>query len=93
MENAERIDASELSSLEISDVMSMEPGDEFFWVPFGDYEILVRLREGANPHACATACSVFGLVELPEEWDRTCREKTVNGERLFGVFRGEEAQE
>ncbi|MGH8926169.1 MAG: hypothetical protein ACREA0_32380 [bacterium] len=70
----------------LREVMSIERGDVIYTVPVNDYQILARLRPDASPHLYATSCDALALVELPEGWEGSCLERSVDGQRLTGVF-------
>lgn len=86
MATATGIDAAEIPTEQLKEVMSVEPGDEIFTIPVGDFEVLARMRQGTASHLYATSCNVLIMIELPDGWDGTCLERTVDGQRVAGVF-------
>lgn len=86
MANAHPIEYGEVPTVELRQVMAYEVGDQLFRLPVQEYEVVVRLRAGARPHIYATSCDVLNLVDLPEGWEGTCLERTVDGQRQTGVF-------
>lgn len=93
MEDAREITPDDIYTEGLRQVMSVETDDVIYTVPMKDYEILARLRPDASPHLYATSCDVLALVELPEGWEGSCLERTVDGQRLTGVFNYGEVSE
>lgn len=86
MKDAVEIRVEEIPTPELNEAISPEEGDQLFRVPVDGFEALVRLRAGHPPHIYATSCDVLILVDLPDGWDGTCLERTINGERQTGTF-------
>ena len=86
MGNAVEIRSTDIPTSDLREAMSPEEGDQLFRVPVDDFEVLVRLRAGNRPHMYATSCDVLAEVDLPDGWEGTCLERTVNGERETGKF-------
>lgn len=86
MENAVEIRVEDIPTPELREAISPEEGDQLFHVPVDDFQVLVRLRAGNRPHMYATSCDVLANVDLPDGWDGTCLERTINGERETGTF-------
>lgn len=86
MVDAVAIEPEDLPTPELREAISPEEGDQLFRVPVDDFEVLVRLRAGNLPHMYATSCDVLAEVDLPDGWEGTCLERTVNGERETGTF-------
>jgi hypothetical protein len=86
MANAVQIDAEDIFTEALVEVVEPGPADSFFAVPVSEFQLLVRLRPGVPAHLYATSCDVLIQVELPHGWEGTCLERTVNGERELGVF-------
>lgn len=86
MEGAVEISVDDIPTPELSEAISPEEGDQLFRVPVDSFEALVRLRAGDRPHIYATSCDVLALVDLPDGWDGTCLERTVDDQRQTGTF-------
>lgn len=86
MDDAVEIEIPGIPTQQLREAISPQEGDQLFAVPVGEFQVLVRLRAGSRPHLYATACDVLALVDLPQGWDGTCLERTVNGERETGRF-------
>lgn len=59
-------------------------------IPSDGHQILVRLRPGSSPHLYATSCDVLTGVDLPRGWEGTCLERTLNQQRVIGLFEYED---
>jgi hypothetical protein len=86
MANAVQIGVEDIFTEALVEVVEPGPADSFFAVPVSEFQLLVRLRPGASAHLYATSCDVLIQVGLPEGWEGTCLERTVNGELKLGVF-------
>ena len=86
MENAVEIAAEDLPTPELREAISSETGDQLFRAPVDGFEVLVRLRAGNRPHIYATSCDELAGGNLPDGWDGTCLERTINGERETGTY-------
>ena len=86
MGDAVSIDPGGIPTSELREAISPEVGDQLFSVPVDDFEVLVRLRAGNRPHMYATSCDLLAEVNLPDGWEGTCLERTVDGERETGTF-------
>lgn len=86
MGDAVSIEPEDIPTPELREAISPEDGDQLFRVPVDDFEVLVRLRAGNRPHMYATSCDFLAEVNLPDGWEGTCLERTVNGERETGTF-------
>jgi len=93
MADAREITPGDIYTEALREVASLETGDVIYTVPVNEYQILARLRPDASPHLYATSCDVLALVELPEGWEGSCLERTVDGQRLTGVFSYAEVSE
>jgi hypothetical protein len=67
-------------------VADLQPGDELFRLPVGDYAVLVRVRAGEPTLMFGTSCDVVSAAPLPEGWHGVCLEYTDQGRRLLGTF-------
>ncbi len=86
MADATEISPGGIPTQDLGDVIDPQPGDQLYTVPVGRFAIFVRLRAGTRPHMYATSCDVLAEAELPQGWEGTCLERTVNGKREHGVF-------
>lgn len=84
---------SDATPVEVEDVENSlpdgfvsHPDDDWYSIPAGDFRAFVLIREGEPPHVYATSCDVLDAVELPDGWDASCKEMTVDGVRVRGVF-------
>lgn len=71
---------------DLEKVMAVEEDDQLFAVPVGEYRVLARFREGKPPHLYATSCDALAQVDLPDGWEGTCLERTIDGQRVSGIF-------
>lgn len=67
-------------------VMDVEDSDRIFTIPAGEHQLLARIRPEAAPHLYATSCDVLASIDLPDGWEGTCLERTIDGQRVTGVF-------
>lgn len=86
MANAVELGVEDIPTEALVEVIDPGPADSFFAIPVSEFQVLVRLRPGTPAHLYATSCDVLIQVGLPEGWEGTCLERTVNGERVLGVF-------
>lgn len=86
MAAAREIQAEDIFTQDLREAIAPEESDQLFAVPVDDFEVVARFRPGAQPHVYATSCDVLSLVDLPDRWNGTCLEKTVDGERVVGTF-------
>jgi hypothetical protein len=86
MANAVELDVEDIPTEALVKVIDPGPADSFFAIPVSEFQLLVRLRPGVPAHLYATSCDVLIQVGLPEGWEGTCLERTVNGELKLGVF-------
>lgn len=93
MSDAVPIRADEIFTVDLRDVIAPVGPDTIFAIPIYDYELLVRIRPGTSPHLYATSCDVLTSVDLPDGWEGTCLEHTVDKQKVIGVFEYEEVSE
>ena len=86
MADAVPVGAEDIPTEALVEVSDPGAADSFFTIPVSEFQLLVRLRPGAPAHLYATSCDVLIQVELPDGWEGTCLERTVNGELELGVF-------
>lgn len=86
MASAVPIAPEDIHTEDLKDVMAVEETDQLLAIPVGDHQVLARFREGSRPHLYATSCDVLAQVDLPEGWEGTCLERTIDGQRVSGVF-------
>lgn len=86
MDAAREIDADDIFTQDLREAIAPEESDQLFAVPVDDFEVLVRFRAGARPHIFATSCDVLARVDLPDGWNGTCLERTVDDDRVRGTF-------
>jgi len=83
---AEPVGAEVLVTPEKVAVADLQPGDELFRLPVGEYSVLVRLRAGEPPLMFGTSCDVVSAAPLPTGWRGVCFEYTSEGQRVLGQF-------
>lgn len=93
MSEAVEIRADEIFTEDLRDVMALDDPDTIFAIPIDGYQLIVRIRPGTSPHLYATSCEVLTSVDLPDGWEGTCLERTVDQQRVRGVFEYEEVAE
>lgn len=86
MSDAVEIGVDEIFTKELQEVMAIDDADKIYAVPIDGHHVLARIRPGSNPHLFATSCDVLTRVDLPDGWDGSCLERTVNRQRESGVF-------
>ena len=86
MSDAVVIRADEIFTEDLRDVMALDDSDTVFSVPIGGYQLIIRIRPGTSPNLYATSCEVLTTVDLPDGWEGSCLERTVNQQRVRGVF-------
>lgn len=70
----------------LPDGLRNRPDDDWYSIPAGDFRAIVLIRAGESPHVYATSCDVLNSVDLPDGWEGTCLEMTVDGVRVKGTF-------
>lgn len=85
MSEATPIEFEEIDGL-LPDGLRSLPDDDWYSIPAGDFAAFVLLREGESPHVIATSCDVLNAVSLPNGWEGTCIEMTIDGVRVTGAF-------
>jgi len=78
------IQPDDIPSADLRDVMGLGDGDSVFAVPTGEFQVYVIIPESGEPHVYATSCDVLESAE--PDFDGTCLERTVDGQRVAGVF-------
>lgn len=80
--------SAELQEIENSlpDGLVSRPNDDWYSIPAGDFRAFVLIRAGEVPHVYATSCDVLNAVDLPDGWEASCLEMTIDGMRVRGVF-------
>lgn len=66
------------------DVIDINQEDSIFAVPADEFQVYLVLPETGEPHVYATSCDVLETADPPA--NGTCLERTVNGQRVTGVF-------
>lgn len=85
MSNATPVEFEEIEN-SLPDGLVRRPHDDWYSIPAGDFRAFVLVRAGEPPHVYATSCDVLNTVDLPNGWDGSCLEMTVDGVRATGVF-------
>lgn len=85
MSNAVPVEFEEIEN-SLPNGMVPRPDDDWYSIPAGDFSAFVLDRNGESPHVYATSCDVLNTVDLPDAWEGTCLEMTVDGVRVTGVF-------
>jgi hypothetical protein len=85
MSNATPVEFEEIERL-LPDGLVSRPDDDWYSIPAGDFRAFVLNRDGESPHVYATSCDVLNAVDLPDGWEGTCLEMTLDGVRVTGVF-------
>jgi hypothetical protein len=86
MSNATPADFDEIENPLLLEAMAPRADDELYSIPAGEFTAFVLIRSGEPPHVFATSCDVLDTVDLPEGWEGTCLEMTVDGVRVTGTF-------
>lgn len=79
------IPPADVPSDALRDVMDLDEDDTLFAVPTGEFQVFVVIPDTGAPHAYATSCDLLETADLLGS-KGTCLERTVNGQRVTGVF-------
>lgn len=66
------------------DVMDLNGGDSVFAIPSGEFQVYLVILATGESHVYATSCDVMETADPPVHG--TCLERTVDGQRVTGVF-------
>lgn len=85
MSDAEPVEFDEVEN-SLPDGFVSRSDDHWYSIPAGEFRAFVLDRTGEAPHVYATSCDVLNTVDLPDGWEGSCLEMTVDGVRVTGVF-------
>ena len=86
MSNATPVEFEAIENPSLIEAMAPRANDELYSIPAGEFSALVLIRSGEPPHVYATSCDVLDTVDLPDGWEGTCLEMTVDEVRVTGIF-------
>jgi hypothetical protein len=86
MDDVVEIRFGEIFTDDLRAVMAVDDSDTILALPIDGHQLLARIRPGAAPHLYATSCDVLASIDLPHGWEGSCLERTVDGQRVTGVF-------
>ena len=86
LDDVVEIRVDEIFTDDLKRVMAVEDSDTILALPIEEHQLLARIRPGAAPHLYATSCDVLVTIDLPDGWEGTCLERTIDGQRVTGVF-------
>lgn len=78
------IHPDDIPSQDLRDVMNLGDDDSVFVISTDEFEFYLINPETGEGHAYATSCDVLEAAGPPV--DGTCLERTVDGERVVGMF-------
>ena len=79
------IGLEDIPSLELRSHVQLESTDILFAVPVDGFQVYATVTEDGDAHVYATSCNVLEMAHLGG-WSGTCLERTVDGQRVTGVF-------